>query len=514
MNRGLAAVLVALALPGVVSAAEQPAAKTANPAKNTATVRPAATQRAATVTRQPVAARTAADTSPETVAAVEGVAADIAAPNASAEKPTERIAPDGPAAPEPTPSAASPAASAASGGVVAMRSASAAPAVAVVPAQATPVSPVAASATSGGVVAMRSASAKSAVAVVPAQAAPLNPVAASASSSEAAAMPSASAAQGGAVAPAEPAHVPAAEKRAKMKNPFIPTVGGYVQPGFTWQPGTGGQAGAFNVRRARVKVFGKVLVPELGYAFMFDIAAAQKPLRDGYLWLGYVPGQQIKIGQFKLPFGWENPTSSTVLPTILRAQVSAKLAQGPDLRDIGVGIFGKEKLTDTLTLTDGFAVVNGAGANNTENTPKKDVYGQVGVAYGKLLHVGISASTVEFRDAAKVRRNSTRLGADVELASRYLFVVGEYLWANDNAPDDANPSGFYVTAVAHAPCAFEAVAKFERFDPDLPKSAVDQRLTFGLNYKLYGDRVKLMADYVLGIDQIRDDLLVQTQIVF
>jgi hypothetical protein len=297
----------------------------------------------------------------------------------------------------------------------------------------------------------------------------------------------------------------------------MPELSGYIQPALDWTLSGDDAQARFFLRRVRVKLQGKLLGDRVGYVVMFDVASLQRPLRDGFIKLTFVPDQELRIGQFKVPFGWENPTSSTVLPTIERAIVSDRLGRGLDLRDIGLGVFGAVKLAGDWRLTDGLAVVNGAGANNPESTPRKDVFARLGVAHGKLFTAGVSAATVQYIEGtgtAAAQTSSVRFGVDATVDYGPVFFVAEAIRGQTRQPVRSSPFGFYVTGLVRGPMGLQGVARYERFEPRIVDTAPQERLTLGANLLSDDSKLKLMVNYRVDLRGADDLLLAQTQVVF
>jgi len=319
----------------------------------------------------------------------------------------------------------------------------------------------------------------------------------------------------------EPGVAPATPTPAEPAKPAplvtMPELSGYIQPALDWKLSGDDAQVRFFLRRVRVKLQGKLLGDRVGYVVMFDVASLQRPLRDGFIKLTLVPDQELRIGQFKVPFGWENPTSSTVLPTIERAIVSDRLGRGPDLRDIGLGVFGAVNLAGDWQLTDGLAVVNGAGANNPESTPRKDVFARLGVAHGKLFTAGVSAATVQYIEGtgtAAAQTSSVRFGVDAMVDYGPVFFVAEAIRGQTRQPVRSSPFGFYVTGLVRAPMGLQGVARYERFDPRIADTAPQERLTLGANLLSDNSKLKLMVNYRVDLRGADDLLLAQTQVVF
>jgi hypothetical protein len=298
---------------------------------------------------------------------------------------------------------------------------------------------------------------------------------------------------------------------------ILPKVSGYLQPAFTLPPNGDTGDWSFFLRRVRIRFSGEVVVPELTYTILVD-PFASRPLFDGFIAVKYIPHHEVRLGQFKVLFGWENPASSTILPTIERTLVSDRLGRGPNLRDIGVGLFANIPLVSDLRLEYGATFVNGAGANRLEDSPGKDLFGRLGLAWGKILRFGASGSRVKtFRDGEEaVIEESFRVGADVLVEYGPVFFVAEYIHGFFTEPAKQRRNGFYATLLGHAPFGLEGVVRFEQYDPDLSApDDVQRRLTFGLNYLLFGHSAKAMLNYRHDLQETRDHLLLaQVQYMF
>ena len=95
----------------------------------------------------------------------------------------------------------------------------------------------------------------------------------------------------------------------------------------------------FRDQRVRIGINGKV-TDHVGYDIEIDPRAPEVAgiLRDAFITLDYLPHHEVRIGQQKTLFGYENPTSSSRLYTVNRSEVSDNLSRGVNLRDIGLGL--------------------------------------------------------------------------------------------------------------------------------------------------------------------------------
>ena len=270
---------------------------------------------------------------------------------------------------------------------------------------------------------------------------------------------------------------------------------GYVQALYSYDPDLV-KAGAFVVQRARLKLNVEIIPKMVSFVLMPEFGSIPSlTLRDAYASVRNY-GQEIRIGQFKPTFGYENPLGARDLPLFERSLLSKPIfstASGT-LRDIGVGIVGTIPINADIKIEDAVAVVNGAGENKVEDTPRKDVIGRVGVAYRKILRVGFSGSAVQYEkpDATDpsllTRETSVRFGADISVDHEYFFAVVEGGQANFSDPDNRKKRGVYVMGIAKLPHRFQLLSRFEIFEPStFSDDDTQQRVYVGINHFVFED---------------------------
>lgn len=129
----------------------------------------------------------------------------------------------------------------------------------------------------------------------------------------------------------------------------------------------GDAKGSFRIRRARTKFEGWFFDPNLTYELQVDWAATSNLLQDAQLTYDVTRGKKlffVKVGQFKVPFGRQQLTSSGNQEFVDRATVSDTFARG---RDLGVQISGtpmRGKLDWRLGVFNG----NGRTVTANDNT--------------------------------------------------------------------------------------------------------------------------------------------------
>src|SRR5437763_4185784 len=256
------------------------------------------------------------------------------------------------------------------------------------------------------------------------------------------------------------------------------------------------------------------------------------------IWLNWhqFPAAQIKIGQYKAPFGLDQLTPDTSLYTIERTLPTGAIT--PD-RQIGIELWGKPftkiwpEQKDLLTYYAG--IFNGNGKNTTVNDNKnfmyvgrlestlfKDVFGK-----GSFLKLG--ADVLNSRDdkgtnlshSGNLLVNSdgslspfTLPGADERTAwsvDAWLKVgpfdlIGEYLeeYVNGRTVNGVPPGfadfttdGYYVTAGYFLiPKKLQAVVQWQDLNRGQRANDGIRSITGGLNYYIHGDDLKLMVNYI------------------
>jgi phosphate-selective porin OprO/OprP len=103
-----------------------------------------------------------------------------------------------------------------------------------------------------------------------------------------------------------------------------------------------------------------------------DDFSSSSGLRDAYLAFNYMPELNVQIGQYKVPFSYEELLSKRYIDFVERAAVVTATVNPS--RDIGVMLYGTafHKL-----LQYQVAGMNGTGQNSTDNNSDKDIVARV-----------------------------------------------------------------------------------------------------------------------------------------
>ena len=326
----------------------------------------------------------------------------------------------------------------------------------------------------------------------------------------------------------------------------------------------------FRLRRARLNVTGD-------FAEHFDfklegdfqqadgIAGGRTGFSSTDLFLNWNrwPAANVKIGQFKAPFGLEQLTSDTILLTPERTLVTGALT--PE-RQIGVQLWGKPLSSERPAQRDLFSyalgVFNGNGRNTTANDNNDFMLAarlESTVLAGKIFEqsakVKLGVNGLYSRDAANVNLSTTlalalqpdgsllpfsthtpdkrhAVGADLSVTWGPLDLIAEFLEERIRPTTAAAnfraflANGGYVQAGWFIlPDRLQLVGKWDTFNPGQERNDDFQSTTAGLNYYLKGHDLKLMFNYIhtrsdfrrtnprLGQDRF-DQLLGRIQVIF
>jgi phosphate-selective porin OprO and OprP len=299
----------------------------------------------------------------------------------------------------------------------------------------------------------------------------------------------------------------------------------------------------FRLRRARVNLTGD-------FAEQFDFKVeGDFGQNDGTnnnrtafsgtdIWLNWhqFPWAQIKMGQWKAPFGLDQLTPDTSLYTIERTLPTGAIT--PD-RQIGAQLWGKPftniwpEQKDLLTYYAG--IFNGNGKNTTvndnnnfmyvgrlESTLFKDVFGK-----GSFLKLGADVLNSRDDKGTNISQSGNLLvnsdgslspftlpGADERTAWSVdawlklgpFDLIGEYLQEHVNGRTvngvppgfaDFTTDGYYVTAGYFLiPKKLQAVVQWQDLNPGQKGDDGLYSILGGLNYYIHGDDLKLMVNYI------------------
>jgi phosphate-selective porin len=284
----------------------------------------------------------------------------------------------------------------------------------------------------------------------------------------------------------------------------------------------------FLLRRTRLNGTGRFL-EDFDFKVELDLAGTlqstsglRAQLTDGYITWNRYSAANVRAGQLKTPFGFEQLYPDPRLITLERSLVNDRLTLG---RQLGAQVAG-ELLDKRLSYAVG--EFNGNGVNNNFNDNEKFVLaGRLSVAAwkgevaGKPTSWALGADAFRSEDAGLAlpdlgldstpatgdrdnlftgRRRG--IGVDTQLHAGPFDLWLEYLDTRfepvDRLPSPRfKASGWYGQASWIFARRFQAVAKLESFDPnDRARGDLVETQTLGLNYLIKGNDLKLMLDYL------------------
>lgn len=276
----------------------------------------------------------------------------------------------------------------------------------------------------------------------------------------------------------------------------------------------------FELRRARIGARGDV-IDGFGYNVLFD--AADTSLKDAYVaWKG-VRGLELRVGQWKTPFGYEQRESDTRLLWVNSSLVIASLARGVDSRDLGVGFIGGWSIAGPLLAELSASLVNGAGPNRRDDLTEKNAWGRagarlnagtttlrVGGSYGYGRQVRALGANGRF-DGVGTPADDTYFwfhtyGADLTLDTPWFFLAAELIQSERDVTSYTSPTsythapatsrGWYAGAYGKTPWNLGPVFRAEQLDPS--RSTVGdlgQRYTLGAYLDLLAVKARLILNY-------------------
>jgi len=288
----------------------------------------------------------------------------------------------------------------------------------------------------------------------------------------------------------------------------------------------GPERDSFRVRRAETKLEGWAYTPNLTYEAELNWADTTNSLQDLNVNYDFTKGKKafmFKAGQFRVPFGREELTSSGSQQFVERTNVSGAFARG---RDIGVQIWGTP-LEGKIDWRVG--VFNGNGRNATRND-NDDLQLNARLQWSPFGDTRLSMSDFESSDrpllslgadyesnvrevaaagsTAAHKNDQTIFGYDVMFKFKGLSVFGEvFERENDRSGtlSDFDDEGYTLQAGYFIiPQKFEVAARISELDPNTDRDN-DARSEDGVAFNYFWNKHnhKIQLDYRQLEDEAR-----------
>jgi len=298
-------------------------------------------------------------------------------------------------------------------------------------------------------------------------------------------------------------------------------------------PETDDATGSFRVRRAKTKLEGWIYEKRFMYALQLNWADRDNVLEDALIDWDFTGNGLVRatLGQFKVPFGRQELTSSGKQQFVDRAIVSRQFAHG---RDVGLRIHGE---TSAGRLSWAAGIFNGSGRDAVVNTDGKYEF-DARVQFAPNGDPGYSESDFESKDrplysvAGQYHHNDVGRNEERVKRSTYGF-DGVFKFHGVSAFAEAffsdvtlntNPAlvsnGFTVQLGYLFPGRrFEVAGRYSWWDPSDDTDGNDRRELGGaVSYFRNEHNLKFQADLLRvegGVLELDDTLLrFQTQFIF
>jgi hypothetical protein len=316
---------------------------------------------------------------------------------------------------------------------------------------------------------------------------------------------------------------------------YMPKLSGVLQVHYLNEFNTNGDTirdpDGFRILRARLIAKGDIS-KYISYEMMIDPRAPEQGgiLRDAFLEFHIIKNQNIRVGQQKTQFGWENRESITELYTVNRAEMSDGASRGENLRDIGIGILGNIKLNKKFRIEDAITFTNGTRSNVAgpfDFNTKKALWGRIGIRYKNenlTMRLGGSFGIGGIRylydnlldPSDDLYVNFKRIGTDLQIEHKYFFAAAEYAQGTDMVKDTlyGEPMGYQALLAVKTKWKVGPLVRYDAFEDEW------KVLTLGAYYGNPKDKFRILVNYMMrgqvtDIPGGHDDrLYIQAQIRF
>ena len=245
----------------------------------------------------------------------------------------------------------------------------------------------------------------------------------------------------------------------------------------------------------------------------------------------FLPAFKLRVGQYRIPFTFENPISPTRLESIRNTRTITSFAgRSSDVginssgRDVGIMASGEFlKLSDIYFFHYWIGCFQGTGMNTRENNNKKDLSGMLavqpmkGLRFASSFYRGTALYALD-ENAAPTNNTRNRWGLSADYQSNRFYARAEWLNATDA---NTEKSGIYGTALWYfVPEKLNLFGKIDRFNIDKSMTATATDYVVGGSYYFYHN-CRLQLNYVHSQysktwteNAVRNGIFAQMQVVF
>lgn len=284
----------------------------------------------------------------------------------------------------------------------------------------------------------------------------------------------------------------------------------------------------FTLRRARLNLrgnFGREWAFKIESDFGANTVGASSGLRaqltDAYVdWTPHAAAQ-IRLGQFKTPFGWEQLMPDTQNPFAERPLANDRLTVG---RQIGLGLSGSIA-GGRVDYSVGAFNGNGVNTSNNDNNDfmtagRLAAKAWTGTAHGHKGAWSVGANAFTTRDTGTFTGTRQGFGLDTQFTLGPAALRAEWLRNTFDPVTGASSAadGWHLTALYDVHPDWQLTARYETYDANTATTGnEDDTWVFGCNYRINGSDLFLTLNYFAGDAKFggHDDRLIgRFQIVF
>lgn len=262
---------------------------------------------------------------------------------------------------------------------------------------------------------------------------------------------------------------------------------GYLQGGFRWDENTD-PATTFYLHRARLSLTGDAANDKIDYRLQVDMAGSPK-ICDLYFRYKPMKALNIELGQFKIPFSYENENCGpTTVEFIEYSYITTYLARNNARydgiaatgRDIGFQIYGGFIERDGYSIINyNLGVFNGSGINTKDHNSSKDIIARLVIKPFKGFAVTGSYMYAETNFGLNRYMKSPRWAVGALYDSRHWVARSEYAEADFGGN---LTRAFYALGGYHFEKPWSVFARYEFINDEL-RIMDEQRIQLGAAYK-------------------------------